>query len=138
MKKVLILTVMMFILISSISVVHAEDVLVINEQNEINNTQSEIKELKETIDNKLENYYKTYGNKSYAWVAFVLNTLRIYSIPICFIGIVISAIYQYIIGLKRLDLKEKGLYSMVGFITLLVLCQVLPLVFAIVVKGWNK
>ena len=64
----------------------------------------------------------------------ILNVLRIYSIPFCFLGIAISAIYQYVIGIRKLDTQEKGLVMMISFITILVICQILPLAFAIVVK----
>ena len=63
-----------------------------------------------------------------------LNIIRIYSIPFCFLGIAISAIYQYVIGIRKLDTQEKGLVTMISFITILVICQILPLAFAIVVK----
>ena len=42
--------------------------------------------------------------------------------------------YQYVIGIRKLDTQEKGLVLMVSFITILVICQILPLEFAIVVK----
>jgi len=66
--------------------------------------------------------------------AYVLHLVSIYSIPFCFLGIAISGIYQFVIGIRKLDVKEKGLTLMVTFITLLVICQILPLAFAIVVK----
>ena len=52
-------------------------------------------------------------------------------------GIVISAIYRYVIGIRKLDVQDKGFGVMIGIITVLVICQVLPLIFAIVVKGWR-
>ena len=69
--------------------------------------------------------------------AFILNKVRIYSIPICFVGIAISAIYQYVIGIRKLDVRDKGFNVMIAIITVFVICQVLPLIFAIVVKGWR-
>ena len=69
--------------------------------------------------------------------AFILNKVRIYSIPLCFVGVAISAIYQYVIGVRKLDVRDKGFYLMIGIITVFVICQVLPLIFAIVVKGWR-
>ena len=66
--------------------------------------------------------------------AFILNIIRVYSIPFCFLGIAVSAIYQYVIGIRKLDTQERGLILMVSFITILVICQILPLAFAIVVK----
>ena len=83
---------------------------------------------------KLEEYKQKYGSDAYGLTAYILNLVRIYSIPLCFLGIAVSAIYQYIIGIRKLDTQEKGLVMMVSFITLFVICQILPLAFAIVVK----
>ena len=66
----------------------------------------------------------------------VLDAVRIYSIPFCLLGIAIGAIYQYIIGIRRLDVRDKGFNLIIAFVTLLVIAQVLPLVFTIVTKGW--
>lgn len=82
----------------------------------------------------IEDYKEKYGSDAYGIAAYVLNIIRIYSIPFCFLGIAISAIYQYVIGIRKLDTQEKGLVTMISFITILVICQILPLAFAIVVK----
>ena len=82
----------------------------------------------------VEDYKEKYGSDAYGIAAYVLNIIRIYSIPFCFLGIAISAIYQYVIGIRKLDTQEKGLVTMISFITILVICQILPLAFAIVVK----
>jgi hypothetical protein len=97
-------------------------------------TESKLIELKENSTKTLEDYKEKYGSDAYGFTAYVLNLIRIYSIPLCFLGIAISAIYQYVIGIRKLDTKEKGLVMMVTFITLLIICQILPLAFAIVVK----
>ena len=102
---------------------------VIDEQNE-----SELIEIKENAAKTLEEYRQKYGSDAYGLTAYILNIIRIYSIPFCFLGIAFSAMYQYVIGIRKLDTQEKGLYMMVGFITVLVICQILPLAFAIVVK----
>ena len=82
----------------------------------------------------LEEYKYIYGSDAYGLTAYILDLVRIYSIPFCFLGIAISAIYQYMIGIRKLDTQEKGLVMMISFITILVICQILPLAFAIVVK----
>ena len=82
----------------------------------------------------LEEYKQKYGSDAYGLTAYVLNIIRIYSIPLCFLGIAVSAIYQYVIGIRKLDTQEKGLVMMISFVTILVICQILPLAFAIVVK----
>ena len=82
----------------------------------------------------IEDYEETYGSKSYGLTAYILHKVQVYSIPFCFLGILVGAIYDYVIGIRDLEVKEKGLALMVTFITLAVICQVLPLVFTIVVK----
>ena len=102
---------------------------IIDEQNE-----SKLIKIKENTAKSLEEYKQKYGSDAYGLTAYILNIIRIYSIPLCFLGIAISAIYQYIIGIRKLDTQEKGLVMMISFITILVICQILPLAFAIVVK----
>lgn len=96
--------------------------------------ESQLIRIKENAAKSLDDYKAKYGSDAYGIAAYVLNIVRIYSIPFCFLGIAISAIYQYVIGIRKLDTQEKGLITMISFITILVICQVLPLVFAIVVK----
>lgn len=74
---------------------------------------------------------------AYGLVAYILNMVRIYSIPFCFIGIAIGSIYQYVIGIRKLDIRDRGFYLIITFVTILAICQVLPLIFAIVVNGWR-
>ena len=97
-------------------------------------TESQLVEMKEKSEKSLEYYKEKYGSEAYGMTAYVLHLVSIYSIPFCFLGIAISGIYQFVIGIRKLDVKEKGLTLMVTFITLLVICQILPLAFAIVVK----
>lgn len=94
-------------------------------------------ELKDKAMKSLEDYQVAYGNDTYGLVAFFLNIVRIYSIPFGFVGIVIAAIYRYVIGIRKLDVQDKGFGVLVGIITVMVICQVLPLIFAIVVRGWR-
>ena len=102
---------------------------IIDEQHE-----SQLIKIKENTAKTLEEYKQKYGSDAYGLTAYILNLIRIYSIPLCFLGIAISAIYQYVIGIRKLDTQEKGLVMMISFITILVICQILPLAFAIVVK----
>ena len=51
-----------------------------------------------------------------------------------FLGIAIGAIHQYVIGIRKLDTLEKGMGLIVTFVTLLIICQILPLAFAMFVK----
>lgn len=97
-------------------------------------TESKLVEIKETQTKSLEDYQEKYGSDAYGLVAYILNIIRIYSIPFCFLGIAIGAIHQYVIGIRKLDTLEKGMGLIVTFVTLLIICQVLPLAFAMFVK----
>lgn len=90
-------------------------------------------EMKKNGEASIEELTEQYGSRTYAITASVLNAVRIYSIPFVFIGIAISAMYQYVIGLKRMDARNIGFNGMIAIITLGIICQVLPIIFAIVV-----
>ena len=102
---------------------------IINEE-----TESKIVEMKENASNSIEDYKAKYGSDVYGTVAYILNIVRIYSIPLCFLGIAIGAIHQYILGVRKLDTLEKGMALIVSFVTILIICQILPLAFAVFVK----
>lgn len=93
-------------------------------------------QIKENSEKKLEDYKQEYGSDAYGIAAYILNIVRVYSIPVCFIGIAIGGIYQ-VIGIRKLDERDRGFGIMIGCITVLVITQLLPLIFAIVVKGWR-
>ena len=97
-------------------------------------TESKIVEIKESQTKSLQDYQEKYGSDAYGTVAYILNIVRIYSIPFCFLGIAIGAIHQYIIGIRKLDTLEKGMGLIVTFVTILIICQILPLAFAMFVK----
>ena len=102
------------------------------------NTASQIIEESEKVNDEMDEYTRKYGSPEYGTTAFILNKVRLYSIPFAFLGIAISAIYQYVIGIRQLEARDKGFNSMIAIVTLFVICQVLPLVFAIVVKDWSE
>lgn len=104
-------------------------------ENEIN---SELVEMKSKTENELHEYEELYGSKTYGYTAYVLNKIRIFSIPLCFIGIAVGSIYQYVIGIRKMDVRDKGFGLIIAFVTVLVICQLLPLIFAIVVQGWRE
>ena len=132
MNKKLIFVALIIIMI--LTCINISKVYAATEQVISNDTESKLVEIKETQLKTIEDYKQKYGSDAYGITAYVLNMLRIYSIPLCFLGIAISAIYQYVIGIRKLDTQEKGLVLMVTFVTLLIICQILPLAFAIVVK----
>lgn len=135
MKKVAIIigvVLMIVMLFSCNNKVYATDEILNSE------TTSELIKMSETQKEELDDYIEDYGSEAYGFTAFVLNKVRIFSIPLCFLGITLSAIYQYVIGIRKLDVRYKGFYTMIAFITIFVICQVLPLVFVIVIKGFGR
>ena len=143
MKKYLIATIMIVLLIISVfgaNMTYSADgnnSVVENETTDRaidEETESQLVELKENVANSLEDYKEKYGSDVYGTVAYILNLVRIYSIPLCFLGIAIGAIHQYVIGVRKLDTLEKGMALIVTFVTILIICQILPLAFAVFVK----
>lgn len=104
---------------------------------EQSDTMSQLVEMKDNEKKTLEDYQQAYGSETYGLTAYMLNRVQIYSIPFCFIGVAISAIYQYVLGIRKLDTRDKGFAIMISIITIFIIAQVLPLIFAIVVKGWR-
>lgn len=140
MKKIIAYTMLIFLFFIIIFSSNIYSVEAANqEKNEVLTTEttSKLIELKEGELQSLEDYKAAYGSDSYGMTAFILNKVRILSIPLCFVGIAISAIYQYVLGVRKLDVRDKGFNLMIAIITVFVICQVLPLIFAIVVKGWR-
>lgn len=135
MKKVIIPIFIFMILLSLFSVVYATP---LQETNQLEQqTESELVEMKSKAETEIQNYEELYGSKAYGFTAYILSKIQIFSIPLCFLGIAIGSIYQYVIGIRRMDVRDKGFALIISFVTILVICQVLPLVFAIVVQGWR-
>lgn len=130
MKKVIAMFLIIFCLFSIYSVYATTQVI-------DNETSSQLIQIKEKELKELEDYNEAYGSDSYGLTAYLLNKVRIYSIPCCFVGIAVAAIYQYVIGVRKIDVRDRGLQLMIGLITIFVIAQVLPLIFAIVVKSWR-
>lgn len=131
MKKVIAIFFILICLFSTYNI-YAANTQVID-----NGTSSQLVQIKDKELKELKDYTEAYGSESYGMTAYMLNKIRIYSIPCCFIGIALAAIYQYVIGVKKIDVRDRGLILMVSFITIFVICQILPLIFAIVVKSWR-
>lgn len=86
-------------------------------------------------ERKIAEYTDKYNNKNLATVAYVLDRIQLYSIPVCIIGLTWGAFNYYIIGEKKLDKKEQGFGFIVAFLCGLVVFQVIPLGFALLVAG---
>ena len=139
MKKTLAVIAIIFciVLLSSTVLATNTNKIVINSKNNDSksDTVSQLVEIKDNEKKTLEDYQEAYGSETYGLTAYILNRVQIYSIPFCFVGIAISAIYQYVLGIRKLDTRDKGFAIMIS--TIFIIAQVLPLIFAIVVKGWR-
>lgn len=133
MKKLITIIFIIFIIFGTVSVYATNE----NNALKTETATSNLVELKDKAWNSLQDYQAAYGNDTYGLAAYILNVVRIYSIPFGFVGIVIAAIYRYVIGIRKLDVQDKGFGVLVAIITVMVICQVLPLIFAIVVRGWR-
>lgn len=131
-KKMIIIIVAILAIFGSVSAfaITGEEVLQSNQA-------TELVEMKESTKEKVDEYIEKYGSSAYGITAYILNGVRIYSIPFCFIGIAIGSIFQYVIGIRKLDVRDRGFALIITFVTILLICQVLPLVFAVIVNGWR-
>ena len=133
-KKVLVIMALVMVVLCSFSSAYAATQ---TENLTETSTATELYEIKEGVASSLEEYKEQYGSAVYGTAAYILNTVRIYSIPFCFVGIAVGAIYQYVLGIRKLDVRDKGFALIITFVTVLLICQVLPLIFTIVVNGWR-
>lgn len=134
-KKIVVSIMIMFIVLCNFQLAFAtetEEKLATDSE-----TAQELYEIKENVSSTLEEYVEEYGSYPYGVAAYILNSVRIYSIPFCFVGIIIGSIYQYMLGIRTLDVRDKGFALIISFVTILLICQVLPLIFTIVVTGWR-
>ena len=133
MKKIAIISIIVMLIFGFFAntniVKAAEQTQVIDEK-----TESQLIEIKENQAKTLEDYKQKYGSDSYGVVAYILHLIQVYSIPFCFLGLAIGAIRKYVLGIRRLDTLEKGMAVMVAFSVILIICQVLPLAFAVFIR----
>ncbi len=135
-RKISMIIIMFVMLVGSFSLFFEAFAVTGNEV--LNSTQAtELVEIKETTKNKLAEYVEKYGSTPFGVAAYILNIVRIYSIPFCFVGIALGSIFQYVLGIRKLDVRDRGFMLIITFVTILLICQVLPLIFAIVVNGWR-
>lgn len=133
MKKVVISIIIVAMLLFFLGTVYAAE-----PKNLVNTTKdSGLIEMKNKTEADINESTLTYGSEAYGMTAYILSLIQKYSMPFCFLGIAVGALYQYVLGTRRLDMKQKGFGLIILFITILVICQVLPLIFAIIVRGWR-
>ena len=136
-KKISMVVIIFTMLVGVLTIFSCSAYAVTGEQ-VLNSTQAtELVEIKETTKGKLAEYVAKYGSTPFGVAAYILNIVRIYSIPFCFVGIAVGSIYQYVLGIRKLDVRDRGFMLIITFVTILLICQVLPLIFAIVVNGWR-
>ena len=99
-----------------------------------NASQVTLKNLR-TKEEKIDYYSEKYGDNTAGVVAYYINRVQKYSIPICFLGIVWGAFNFFIIGNKKLQKREQGFSMIVGFTIGLIVFQIIPLIYAIFVAG---
>ena len=103
-----------------------------------NNNKNDVEEMKSKMEVKREEYTEKYGSDAYWLAGFIIEEIvKPYSIPFCFIGIVVGLLFQYVLGTRRLDYKHRGFSTVIVFVTILLICQVLPFIYALVVIGWR-
>ena len=102
------------------------------------NNKNDITEIKSEMELKKQEYSEKYGSDAYWMAGYIIEEIvQPYSIPLCFAGIAIGLVFQYVMGTRRLDYKHRGFGTVIVFVTILVICQVLPFVYALVVTGWR-
>ena len=79
-----------------------------NEEDLTEETKNKVLAFKNESEKEIAKYKEKYNSDTYGLTAYILNKVRFYSIPVCFIGIVIGALYQFVLGTRRLDKKHKG------------------------------
>ena len=92
-----------------------------------------ILEMKNKEDMLLKKYKEEYGDNTYGTVAYILDKLRLYSIPLSFLGFGITLIFFFFF-IRNMENLSKVLPLQVTFTCLLIICQILPLVFVLVMK----
>jgi len=124
----LILVIMTMLLSSSVCATHI--------LNDIQTEDSQILSFRQQMESDIQKFVERYG-QAYGIVAYILNRLQVFSIPICFAGLAISGTLTYVINAKRMDQRQRGWNIMIGFLLFLVICQILPLAFALATVSWG-
>lgn len=131
MKKTIAIILIVLCLLSINTVYGATDKLAEKNQNDVT-------EIKSKMEMKKAEYTEKYGDEAYWLAGFVIDEIvQPYSIPFCFLGIAVGLVFQYVMGTRRLDYKHRGFGLVIVFVTILVVCQVLPFIYALVVTGWR-
>ena len=106
-KKLTIVVIALIILLFNTVTIYAAGTNSIQNELEENTLRQEssattLIDIKEEQLSSIEGYKAKYGSDTYGIAAYILHLVQIYSIPIGLVGIAICAIYEYVIGIKRL------------------------------------
>lgn len=133
MKKTIAVILIILCLLSMSTVVFGTEINKLEENN-----QNDVTEIKDKMEVKKQEYTEKYGSDAYWLAGFIIEEIvQPYSIPLCFVGIAIGLVFQYVMGTRRLDYKHRGFSMVIVFVTILILCQLLPFIYALVVIGWR-
>lgn len=129
MKKIFTLLLIIFILLSNVCIyaTAVEDII---------GGESEIVGFRKKINEDIASFNDKYGT-SYGFVAYILNRFQVWSIPICFAGLIVTGTSTYVINARNLAQRQKGWNMMIGVLLFLVICQILPLAFALATITWG-
>ena len=131
-KTIAIILIAIFVFILSINTVFANETANVDEKN-----QSQATEVKDKMESKKTKYSEKYS-EGYWMVGYIIEeVVQPYSIPFCLAGIIAGLVFQYVMGTRRLDYKHRGFGMVIIFVTILVICQILPFVFALILLGWR-
>ena len=131
-KTIAIVIIAIFILILSINTAFANETTNFDDKN-----QSQVTEVTDKMEKKKAEYTEKYS-EGYWMVGYIIEeVVQPYSIPLCIAGIIAGLVFQYVMGTRRLDYKHRGFGMVIVFVTILVICQILPFVFALILLGWR-
>lgn len=100
---------------------------------------TELLNMKDKSRTSLAKYQAKYKNNViYGTIAYVLNLVRLAAVPIFIVGYLISIVYEFIVGMKRREMVRKGRGMRITLVSAFAMVQVLPLIFAIVIKFWGN
>ena len=105
------------------------------QQVELSDASSTTIEKLTTKEEKIKENAEKTGSVTNGTVLYYLQEIQKYSVPVCFIGLVIASLNFFIIGNKKLDKREQGFGMLIAFGLGLIVFQILPLLFAIIVAG---
>lgn len=151
MKKKIMITFIsiVIIIIAFTNYVQAENQITSNNTNDASNSQiknqhndiyNETNKIEDNVKIQLktvEDYAVRYGSQGAGICAYALEQVRKYSLPVGFVLIIIVAIKQYSTSLKE-NRNDKGIFVISSIVVIMIIAQVLPLIYLIVIKGWGE